>query len=178
MIRFAWLHTGAAFAMCVSVLVVEAEAQGAGAPTGAVTVDAEESVRVVPAALPVGASTQTRSEALPLAPAAPVSAAIARAPRRPGALVPLYLSFGTLQALDMHATSHAIGRGAVEANPVMKGVVGNTAGMLAVKAGGTAAVILVSEKMWRKNKPAAVVFMLATNAALSWVVQHNYRAMH
>jgi hypothetical protein len=97
-------------------------------------------------------------------------------PRRPAALIPLYVSFGALQVLDTHSTSRAISRGAVEANPVMKGFAGNEAGMLAVKAAGTAGVIYVSEKMWKKNKAAAVIFMIATNSAMAWVVQNNYRA--
>jgi hypothetical protein len=107
----------------------------------------------------------------------PVRDVIATAePRRPAALVPLYASFGALQVLDTHSTSRAISRGGVEANPLMKGFAGNEAGMLAVKAAGTAGVIYVSEKMWKKNKAAAVIFMIATNSAMAWVVQNNYRA--
>ena len=98
------------------------------------------------------------------------------AQKRPGALIPLYVSFGALQVLDAHSTSRALVRGGVEANPVMKGIAGNQAGMLAVKAAGTAGVIFASEKMWKKNKTAAVIFMVASNAAMAWVVQHNYRA--
>ena len=33
---------------------------------------------------------------------------------RPGALVPLYVSFSALQVLDMHSTAGALGRGAVQ----------------------------------------------------------------
>src|SRR5216684_7342892 len=36
---------------------------------------------------------------------------------RPRALVPLYFSFGALQAYDMHSTLRAIDRGAREVNP-------------------------------------------------------------
>ncbi|HSC28714.1 MAG TPA: DUF5658 family protein [Vicinamibacterales bacterium] len=97
-------------------------------------------------------------------------------PRRPSSLVPLYVSFAALQALDVHSTRRAIERGGVEANPVMKGLAGNSAGLLAVKAAGTAGVIYVSEKMWKKNRTAAVIFMVAANSAMTWVVQHNYRA--
>lgn len=112
------------------------------------------------------------------APAPSLATAAAR-PRqqRPAGLVPLYVSFSALQALDTHSTSRAIGRGAVEANPVMKGLAGSEAGMLAVKAAGTAGVIFASEKMWRKNRKAAVIFMVAANSAMAWVVQNNYRAV-
>jgi hypothetical protein len=97
--------------------------------------------------------------------------------RRPASLVPLYVSFGALQVLDAHSTSRALGRGAVEANPLMKPFAGSGAGLLAVKAAGTAGVIYASEKMWKKNKVAAVVFMVAANSAMAWVVQNNYRAV-
>lgn len=96
--------------------------------------------------------------------------------RRPGALMPLYVSFASLQVLDAHATTVALDRGAVETNPVMRGFTGNAAGMLAIKAGGTAGVVWASERMWRRNKAAAVVFLIAANSAMGWVVQHNYRA--
>jgi hypothetical protein len=98
-------------------------------------------------------------------------------PTRPGALVPLYVSFATLQVLDTHSTSRALNRGAVEANPMMKGLAGNTTALLAVKAAGTAGVIFASEKMWKKNRPAAVFFMIAANSGMAWVVQNNYRAV-
>lgn len=96
---------------------------------------------------------------------------------RPGALVPLYASFATLQALDVHSTSRALDQGAVEANPMMKGLAGNPTALLAVKAAGTAGVIFASEKMWKKNRAAAVFFMVAANSAMAWVVQNNYRAV-
>jgi Domain of unknown function (DUF5658) len=96
---------------------------------------------------------------------------------RPGALVPLYASFATLQALDAHSTSRALDHGAVEANPMMKGIAGNRTALLAAKAAGTAGVIFASEKMWKRNRAAAVFFMVAANSAMAWVVQHNYRAV-
>lgn len=96
---------------------------------------------------------------------------------RPPALVPLYVSFVSLQALDAHATTRALDRGAVEANPLMRGIVGSPVGMLAVKTGGTAGLIWASERMWKRNKTAAIVFLLAANSAMTWVVQHNYRAV-
>jgi hypothetical protein len=101
------------------------------------------------------------------------------APRmaRPTALVPLYVSFASLQALDAYTTTRALDRGAVEANPLMRGIVGSPVGMLAVKAGGTAGLVWASERMWKRNKTAAIVFLLAANSAMTWVVQHNYRAV-
>jgi len=120
-----------------------------------------------------------QSQVLPAAAPGTGTAGSALAPqRRPGALFPLYVSFGTLQILDTHSTSRAIDSGAVEANPMMKGLAGNEAAMLAVKAAGTAGVIFASEKIWKKNRAAALIFMIATNAGMAWVVQNNYRAVH
>jgi hypothetical protein len=97
--------------------------------------------------------------------------------RRPQALIPLYASFATLQALDLHSTHYALGRGAVEANPLMNTLADNQVGLMAIKAAGTAGVIFASERMWTRNKTAAVVFMIAANSAMAWVVQHNYRTV-
>lgn len=96
---------------------------------------------------------------------------------RPAALIPLYASFVALQVLDMHSTMYALDRGAVEANPAVKGFVDNRYAMGALKAAGTAGVIFVSEKVRKRNKAAAIGLMVATNAAMTWVVQHNYRAV-
>jgi hypothetical protein len=106
-----------------------------------------------------------------------VSKATQIAERRPTALVPLYASFITLQILDLHSTHYALEHGAIEANPAVKGFAGNTVGMTAVKAAGTAGVIFISEKLRLKNKAAAIGLMIATNSAMTWVVQHNYRAV-
>ena len=116
-------------------------------------------------------------EAVPvITPLVSAPSAVARAEqRRPGALVPLYASFGALQILDTRSTLQALGRGGVEANPVMKGIVSHRVALFAVKAAATTGVIVASEKMWKKNRTAAVIFMLATNSAMAWIVEHNYR---
>ena len=93
---------------------------------------------------------------------------------RPGAMMPLYAAYASLQVLDVHSTAAALGAGHAEANPVMRGVAGRPAAQLAVKAAGTAAVVYVSEKLWKKSRPGAVIVMIAANAAMAAVVQHNY----
>ena len=113
----------------------------------------------------------------PLAPSTPADEwRVAATPRRPAAMLPLYMSFAALQVLDTHSTSKALGRGAVETNPLVRPFADNEVGLIAVKAAGTAGVIFASEQLWKKNKTAAIAFMVATNAAMTWVVQHNYRA--
>lgn len=122
----------------------------------------------------IGAAVQ--ADTADSAPALPARVA-PRDRRRPSALVPLYISYGALQALDFHSTRRAIGNdGAVEANPVMKGIVGNSAAFLAVKAAGTAGVVFTSEKLRKEHAVAAVIFMAAANSWTAWVVRHNYRA--
>jgi hypothetical protein len=112
------------------------------------------------------------------APPSPIPPDIGRArERRPDALVPLYVSFCALQVLDAHSTWRALDRGAVEANPALRGVVGNQIGLVGLKAAGTAGLIYASEKMWKKNKTASIIFMFAANSAMAWVVQNNYRAV-
>jgi uncharacterized protein DUF5658 len=112
-------------------------------------------------------------------PSSPNTAEVGRARvRRPDPLVPLYVSFCALQVLDIHSTWRAVDRGAVEANPVLRGVVGNQVGMVALKAAGTAGLIYASEKMWKRNRTASIIFMVAANSAMAWVVQNNYRAVH
>ncbi len=110
------------------------------------------------------------------APAVFETGSIAPRIRRPNALLPLYASFTALQVLDIHSTVGALGRGAVEANPLMRSMVSHEVGLIAVKAAGTAGVLYASEQLWKKNKTAAIVFMVASNSAMAWVVQHNYRA--
>jgi hypothetical protein len=107
-------------------------------------------------------------------PAPPTELVAAPRPQRP-ALVPLYISFGVLQGLDVHSTVRALENGAVEANPLMKGVADSAFGLAAAKAAAGAGVVFASERMWKRNKVAAVLFMTATNSAMAWVVDHNHR---
>jgi hypothetical protein len=105
-------------------------------------------------------------------------ASFAEAPAkgRPSPLLALYASQIALQALDAHSTYSAIGHGAQEANPLMKGVVGNKGAMMAVKAGVAAGTIFLSEKMWRRgNRAGALATMLVVNSVTAMVVAHNYR---
>jgi len=122
--------------------------------------------------LPSDDAVMAVEQAPPPIPAPPSIAA--RSAERPAVLLPLYASFITLQVLDIHSTQYALGRGAVEGNPMVKGVTSSTAAMVAVKAAGTAGVIFASEKLRAKNKAAAIGLMVATNSAMIWVVQHNY----
>jgi hypothetical protein len=123
---------------------------------------------MVEALLPgaVLASAQTVAiEARPLA--VPASA-------RPAPLVGLYVSLASLQALDITSTRTALNAGGVEANPLVAPLAGSPLAMLALKAGVTGAAIYASERLWKRNRVAAVVTMIGLNAAYGAVVAHNY----
>ena len=122
---------------------------------------------------PRGDGVEAEAQA-PAPVSAPPAITVRSAERRPAALLPLYASFVTLQVLDIHSTRYALDRGAVEGNPLVKGLTGTTTGMAAVKAAGTVGVIFATEKLRTKNRAAAIVLMAATNSIMIWVVQHNY----
>jgi len=98
-----------------------------------------------------------------------------QAHRRPAALTSLYVSFAALQGLDVHSTTRALSSGAGrEANPAMRRIVGNPAGLIAVKAATAGTTIWMTEKMRRKHPRAAIVFMAAINSTMAVIVAHNY----
>ena len=96
-------------------------------------------------------------------------------PKRPSLLVPLYVGFGALQALDAHSTLRALKAGAVESNPMMQWAAGNTTALLAVKSGAAAATIFLADKGWKKHPARTAVLMAVLNAGYAGVVLHNYR---
>jgi hypothetical protein len=95
--------------------------------------------------------------------------------RRPGGLVAMYAGLGALNALDVYSTMRALDRGARETNPVVKATAGNLGVSLAVKAATTAGSIYFAEKLWKKNRAAAIVTMAAVNVATAAVVARNLR---
>jgi hypothetical protein len=92
-----------------------------------------------------------------------------------GALLPmLYVSLAGLNAFDAYSTQKGLAHGAVEANPMMSGVVGNKAALWAVKGGVTAASIYLSERMWKQgHKAQAVAMMVLSNGVMAAVAAHN-----
>ncbi|MCH7750325.1 MAG: hypothetical protein IH939_19775 [Acidobacteria bacterium] len=94
--------------------------------------------------------------------------------RRPPALLPLYVTFAALQMLDAHSTTTALKNGAVEENPVVAALAGHTGVLYATKIAATAATVYIGEKLWRKNRFAAIMTMVAINSAYAVVVHRNY----
>ena len=105
---------------------------------------------------------------------APVMTEMPAAPQRPPALVPLYVSFAALQGLDIHSTLRATEFGGREANPIVGGMLGSPAAFVAAKVGMTTGVYLLTERLWKRHKTAAVLTMIALNSTYGALVAHNY----
>jgi hypothetical protein len=125
---------------------------------------------VTPARADDTTATSASNQPIPLFAPKPVNAT-----RRPAMLVPLYVGFATLQALDARSTMTALGHGATEANPLLGGVTGHAGAFLAVKMGAAAGTIFVTEKLWKRNPVAAVALMVGLNSAYAIIVSHNYQ---
>ena len=93
---------------------------------------------------------------------------------RPASLIPLYVSFATVQVLDAHSTYSGLERGGREVNPLLGTVVNSPAAFVAVKAGATAGTIYLAEKIWKRNRKAAIITMIGANIAYGMIASHNY----
>lgn len=176
---FRVLPSVAALILVSGLLPAPAAAQqvmASNAMTGTVLFPVAPLVSAAPVAL--AAEPADQAIALPQGPTL-INASLGRTDfeqRRPALLPALYVSQIALQALDAHSTFTALDRGAHEANPVMKGVVGNRGAMMAVKAGVAAGTIVVAERMWRRgNRAGAIALMVIANGVTAAVVAHNYR---
>ncbi len=87
----------------------------------------------------------------------------------------LLVSTVVMQALDVHSTYSALGRGAAEANPLMAGLAGNPAAVVATPAAVATATVLAVRHVGKRNKVAAIATLVAINSAYALVVDHNYR---
>jgi hypothetical protein len=142
---------------------------------GALPAGAQEDPAASAAATPLFAVPPPVSEAVPVFSPAPFVPSARQ--KRPSALVPMYVSFGALQGLDYSSTTRALRSGAGrEANPLMRPIVGNRPAFLAVKAATTVGTVWAGEKLWKKNRAAAVVLMAVMNGAIGAVVAHNMSA--
>lgn len=136
------------------------------------------------------ASDPIREASVAAAPSAPLTAAIAAAPAldtplerwmvdrkvsRPAAVAVMYGTLGALQALDAYSTRRALARGAVEVNPILKDAAGHQGAMVAAKVLSTAGSIYFAERVWKKNRKAAVVLMAVVNGVTGAVVARNLR---
>jgi hypothetical protein len=93
-----------------------------------------------------------------------------------GALLPMYMGFAALQMLDAHSTVYAVNRGAVESNPIVRGLANRPPALIAAKMTVAFSTIIAAEHLRRRNKTAAILTMAAMNSAYAAIVVHNYRA--
>ena len=75
----------------------------------------------------------------------------------------------------MYSTRTALAAGAREANPASAAFATNTGAMIGLKVATTAGTILFAERMWKKNKVAAIVMLGAINGATAAISVHNLR---
>jgi hypothetical protein len=147
----------------VALPVLPARAQENATPRDAVE---PEPVTLLAGSAQLSPPAATAQERLPVFPPA----------KRPAALVPLYVSFAGLEALDLQSTYRALHTpGARESNPVARTMVGNPAAFTAVKLATTASFVLATEKLWKKHRVAALTFATVGNAVMAGIVAHNYR---
>jgi hypothetical protein len=97
---------------------------------------------------------------------------------RPAMLPALYASLIALQAYDGYSTSRGLSLGAHEANPMMTSAVGNTGAKWAAKVAAAAVPMVLAERLWHRNRAAAVVVMILANGVSAAVAANNARVIH
>ena len=141
----------------VAALVVAGLSATAGAAHAAEKEDAQRAPGTILAPRPMTAASYTPQS------------------KRPAILPALYVSLGAMQAWDAYATNSALKAGAREANPAVAPFAGNTGALIGAKAAATVGTIFFSERLWKKNKVAAIVMLAAINGATAAVSMHNMR---
>ena len=97
--------------------------------------------------------------------------------KRPAALPVLYAGLIGLQAYDIYSTNSALSRGGSEANPLVAPMAGQTAAMIVMKAVSTGTTIALTERLWHRNRTAAILTMVAANGVVAIVAAHNARVL-
>ena len=106
--------------------------------------------------------------------AAPLTQIGVRVDTRPSVLPALYVSLAALQGYDAYSTLKAVKQGAVEVNPMMRGVAGNPAAFIVVRGAATFASIYAAERLWRNDhRVTAIVLMAATTGTMAVIAAHN-----
>lgn len=95
---------------------------------------------------------------------------------RPAMLLSMYAAQGVLQGLDAYTTLKSLSAGNREMNPLLKS--GNPALIIGAKVAVSSLNIYLAEKMWKRNRKAAIATMIVTNLMTSAVVIHNTRVIN
>lgn len=92
-------------------------------------------------------------------------------PARPKAMIPLYSTLIGLQVADAALTVQGLNAGARELNPLMR----NSTSMTLTKVATMATTVVIAERMWKRNKPAAIAALVAANVVSGVIVARNAR---
>ncbi len=93
---------------------------------------------------------------------------------RGGLLPALYASYVALQVFDGYTTTIGVHRGAVESNPLMRGIADRPAILWTVKGGVTVAAIYTAERLWRDHRRRqAIAVMALSNGIIAAVAARN-----
>jgi hypothetical protein len=161
-------HLVSIAAIVISASLPAAAQAPAPAPHSAPPLEARPVFHLSPAAVDASAAGQPARLPLPWQDA--------ETSERPRLLLPSYIVFAALQGIDAFTTVRAMDSGvAREANPLMRPFAGNAGAMFAIKGAATAATVLAVEKLWTRDRRAAIVTMIALNAAYALVATHNVR---
>ena len=104
-----------------------------------------------------------------------MGSAIPQEKRPSRSLTGLGVSFGVLEALDVYATVRGVNNGYAEANPLLRGSASHPFALATLKSLSAASTILLTRRLARRHRPAALVMMTAVNAAYATIVAHNMR---
>ena len=64
----------------------------------------------------------------------------------------------------------------METNPLLSGFAHKPAALVAVKAAASVGTIYLAERLWKRNRVAAIAMMVAFNGAYALIAAHNYSA--
>ena len=78
-----------------------------------------------------------------------------------------------MSMFDYVSTTQALNRGAEERNPLLAAMAQHSGTLLLTKAAITASTILMAQRLWKRNRPAAIAVMVGANLATGFIAFHN-----
>jgi hypothetical protein len=94
---------------------------------------------------------------------------------RSTALNLLHVSFVGLEAADVYTTIRGVkGGGAVESNPLMRSAANHPVSLTALKAGIAVSSVVLTRRMARDHRVAAILLTAGLNSAYAAIAVHNF----
>lgn len=109
----------------------------------------------------------------PSRPTASSAAQIVWSVDRPTSFPALSLTYQALSGLDWFTTVRALNNGHREGNPTLAPLTTHPTALLLTKSASTAATLYLAERLWKRDRPAAIALMVAVNIIQGVVVVHN-----